>query len=984
MADNHSPYDDNADETHAPQAQSGSGGLNQAEQNPEQPSWTEDDEADAFAAFIDRMPQKEVAATGGEGGADESSEKKETDTADSDKKDDTVGKGFTGNAKSKVSAAKNKGKGLAAKIRNSKKMIIIGASGTVVGVIAAIVALFILASSLKLPNLSENIIGYQFASLSLAFSRAGDKITDESLAKVTARAFKDTKAGQAIMKVINNTHDKATGLKDGTITKVKNIPGVSKYLELNDRFNPSQVEKNLKSFGINFSNDTRGRPVVTLSGKAAESLGIGEQSFITEPPTGFGRFIPGYSSFLKAKSNNALWNDETVKKALQNAFEQGEGLTNVGTVTRSFAMNNILQRIGINRAGLFIANYKNASDAKKQAQALDKELNSTTSPKPPLVPDKGPSADAAQEATDKQTAAEEAAADDPTGDKTLALEGTDSTGIPDEVPEALSKAASHGTVSAISRFVAGPLFNAMYLACVFNEGAVPQDNAKIMDANNDANERAATKFFAVADQLKRGPVDNSQITEFDNAIAAMSNKVGSDEAFSIPLLRSSGTSYDTSTELSAQSTTYGFQPPQKAINNSAFWTFMTAVAPYCDQISSAWTAGGVAIANLGLLLATLPTGEEGGAAEAGAAAVTQSVFKTFMGKITKTLAVKFSENFGKKAGYKLAAKNVVSKSYKLLKSVIVNGAVVIGTESLGAMMAAAHGVGLNHTGYETGNTYINQIDAGGNALAQEQMRTMLFGRPLLKAEACQNQAVGLNYEKGTLTNQSAYQRYLATTNPRSLLAHVAISVHDNLGSSLSKPISNLAAIITQATNPFGWLSSVFGYRAFAAAAANCDAGTAFYGNVQFGWSAYENNLTDSSPSYNPDENLAILAESGKAGPIADKYASCFGYKYAPGDSNNDDLLPDPTATVGFLLNGDDSHGPAIIRDEAGNVIDDDSAKCSPEYLGPNSKDTDLARDDSPDSPLGNDLIFRWRLAMKYEKVQEQLIDIQNATTAEKQ
>jgi|GEM_PF-1830729 len=958
-------YDSDADQEHNP-------ALSDAEANPA--GSTDSDGAAGDTANNETeqpLGDREAAA------ADSTASGAEKGGGADKKEDDKVGKGYTG----KVAAAKKKGKGLAGKLKNSKKVAVIGAAGAGAGMIAAVIFLLLLASSLKLPNITENIVGYEFASVARTFSNTGEKITDETLAKRATQALKNTKFGQAtyekakaIQDKIDNLHDRATGLKEGAKGAVKSIPGVAQFLLLNDKYNPAQVEKNLQGYGITFSQDTRGRPVVTISGSAAKDLGIAEQSFITQPPTGLGRFIPGYNKFLKASSHQELWNDNTLRQALKNAYVNSARLNSVPRIIRGLTGNRILKRIRMNRAALAVANFLKARDAKKQAQILDEEIKQATAPSEPLVPDSGPSGDAAQQASETQTAAEEKAAADTNGDATEELR-KDSTGIDDQAAEKLAKAASHGTVSDITHFMAGPLFSAMYLACVFDEGAVPTDNSAIIDGNNDSNERSFMEFAAISNQLQRGPESNAQITEFDNAIAAMSDKVGSDEAYSVPLLRARGSSYDTSTEPAAQSTAYGFQTPQDSINNSFFWSFMTSVRPYCGTISSAYTAGIVALGDIAVTLLTIPTGGEGAEANAGAEAASQSALKVIMGRISKTIVSKFSENFGKKAGVRLAAKNAVTKGYKLFKTIVKNGVVVVGTESLGTMMAASHNVGLNHTGHETGNTYINQIDAGGNSVAQEQMRTMMFGRPLLKSEVCQSNVLDLTYEKDSMAGQSAYQRYLATTNPRSLLARTAISVHDSLISSLSKPLAGLAAMISQATNPMGWLSGVFGYRAFADAAANCDSSTAYYGNIQFGWSDAENNLIDASPSYNPDENLAILADSGKAGAIAQKYAVCFGYKYAPGDNNDSDLVPDPTATVGYLLTGGESDKPLVKRDEAGNVINDDSAICSPEYLNQNSKDP-LGDDNSPDSPMQHDLIMRWRLAVRYEKVQEQIIATQ--------
>ncbi|HSX06248.1 MAG TPA: hypothetical protein VLG92_00840 [Candidatus Saccharimonadia bacterium] len=906
----------------------------------------------------------------------------DTTAAAKESEDDTVGKGY-------AASAKKKGKGLASKVRNSKKFLVFGTAGVGAGLIAGIVILFILASSLKLPNITQNIVGYQFARLSRTFSQAGDKITDESLAKMITKKLSETELGQAAKQKIqetkdkiNQVHDQATGLKDGAIDKIKGIPGATQFLILNDTYNPFQVQKNLQGYGLTYGTDGNGRPFITIAGKAAEDLRFDPQSFILGPPKkSIGRFIPVFSEYLTAKTNIQFFTDDLFKHALRNAYNNSLRLNSVPTFVRGIAMNSILKRIGINRAGLVINYFRNARDYKEQAKLIDEQAkimdeyySKQTAPTTPVVPDSGPSGDAAQQAADDQQAAMQAAEDDPTGKAAAALAGDDSTGIAEKVPEDLAKAAAHGSATAtISRFIAGPIFNAAYLGCVFDAGANSGDNNKIIDSNNDANEKSFALLASASDQLQRGPLSSDQLTAFDNAQSAMNHKLGSDEQYSVPLLRARGASYDTSTEQAAQSTPYGFQTPEKTINNSLFWNFMQSVQGSCSVISSAWTAGAVALANLAGVILTLPTGGEGAEAEAGVEAVSQSTLKVVLGKVSATVGKSISENFGRQAGVKLAAKNAVTKTYKLFKQIIKNGAVVVGTESLGSMMAAYHVPSLNHTGYETGNTFIAQADAGGNATAQEQMRIMLFGRPLLKTETCQANSLDRTYEQTAFEPQNAYQRYLAVKNPQSLLSRTALAVHDNLSGSLGKPLASLATVIG---NPLGWLSGIFGYRAFADAASNCDSSTAFYGNVQIGWSQDEINLTDSNDSYNPDENMAILAQSGKANAIAQKYGVCFGYSYTGGDNNS--ISTDPNATVGYLLTGGSGGQQLITRDEQGNIINDDSAKCSPEYLSYVSKDTDLATDNNPDSPQRDDLIFRWRLAMKYTNVQNQLIAIQRA------
>ncbi len=885
---------------------------------------------------------------------------------------DTVGRGYTGSA---TTGKRNRLLGLAKKLQ-SKKLLIAGAAGSGMGVVAMILLLFVFASSLKLPNLTQNIIGYEFARVSRTFNTASDRLTGETLTERTVTALKKTKLGSAaadqvdkIQNQINDFRDKITGLKDGAIGKVRSIPGVEKFIELNNKYNPLRVEKNLGTAGISIGTDARGRPTVTLSGAAADSVGLDPQTFLVKPPTGIGRFIPGYNKFLETKASNALWNDAIIQKALRTAFSDDGRLASSPVLVQGLGMYSILRDIGIGRirsalAGLEVAKYKNADTPAQQAQVVDAEANQDIAPLTPTVGgSEVGSTELNQAATDQQQA-EQAAANGSAGVAvTNALEAN--AGVASKSALALALIGIHSTVSKILKWIAGPLYNAAYLACVFDEGANPVSNSQIITANNNANERAFTMLASTTDQLKSGPSSNSQITEFGNAMAAMNNKVGGNVASSIPLLRASGSQYNTATEPAAQSTAYGFQSPQTVVNNSAFWWFMKAIDPGCQKITSAWAAGGAALANIAVYISGFFTGGSSDFTEGAVEAGSQSTFKTGMSNLISDLSDKI--------GLKYGAKTVIKKSFALFRGIIKNGLIIAGVQSLGAAMAAPHDVGLYHTGYEIGNGFVNMADAGGNALAQTQMRTMLFGRPLTESEVCQSDATAMSYQKVAFESQSTFQRYLSTTNPQSLVSRVAMATANNLGGSLSKPINSLASVVGQMSNPFGWLSNTLWHSTFAAATPNCGDSTAYYGNVQFGWSDAELNLIEGNDSYKPYENLSILAQSGKADAIAKKYARCFGYSYSGGTIQ----LDLAKYSIGYLLTGGSSDNPLITRDSQGNVINS-NALCSPDHLSYDSTDTSLASDTSSLTPQKNDMIFRWRLAMMYNNTQNQLLSIQYA------
>jgi hypothetical protein len=144
-------------------------------------------------------------------------------------------------------------------------------------------------------------------------------------------------------------------------------------------------------------------------------------------------------------------------------------------------------------------------------------------------------------------------------------------------------------------------------------------------------------------------------------------------------------------------------------------------------------------------------------------------------------------------------------------------------------------------------------------------------------------------------------------------------------------------------NPIGMGSKLFADVNGTAALADGNVNTEDYGNVVWGYSYEEQKLMD-QPSYaSPSENELRLDESGKEAEIAGKYQKCY-----------DD-------TIGKLLEEHD-----IKRDENGNVLN--GSDCSPEELGPNNPDY-------------GDLVFRWRLKNNYSHTSDNLLNIQDPSTA---
>jgi hypothetical protein len=157
-----------------------------------------------------------------------------------------------------------------------------------------------------------------------------------------------------------------------------------------------------------------------------------------------------------------------------------------------------------------------------------------------------------------------------------------------------------------------------------------------------------------------------------------------------------------------------------------------------------------------------------------------------------------------------------------------------------------------------------------------------------------------------------------------------LNVFADIGNSLLNPVKSLAGM-------FGTM-----FTPNALASASVTSVNTYYGNIQFGYTKAEQDLTE-DPSYRPLDNQMILEQSGKEDEISSKYGKCF----------------DGSVSIGNMIqNG------LIERDADGNVLPD-KGDCSPKNLSFNN-------------PVYGDLVFRWRVAQSYNNTLDQLAEMQNS------
>jgi hypothetical protein len=275
-------------------------------------------------------------------------------------------------------------------------------------------------------------------------------------------------------------------------------------------------------------------------------------------------------------------------------------------------------------------------------------------------------------------------------------------------------------------------------------------------------------------------------------------------------------------------------------------------------------------------------------------------------------------------------------------------------------------MGETYNGFSEGIDFDNQADAGANLNSNEVERQELYGAPLGPADLAYNDSADSQYLADQNKSNSIFNRYLAITNPSSLLSRLSLPIVADIHNfSFSSVLTGLKTVL----NPLKLASGLADlFRKNTVSATQID-DTSDYGIIQWGYTVEENALIHPSSSstipsnilasYQPLENSQVLFNSGEDQYIQSTYGPCY------------------SLTIGQLLTTQPSAGPDqsdnyIVRDSSGNVT---GGLCSQKYLGPNSADPKAA-----DSTYGNDLIFRWRINHAYNNVIDQLNGASNITT----
>lgn len=792
------------------------------------------------------------------------------------------------------------------------------------GMLIFVIILLILLSSLKIPNLMQHIVGYQFARVTRQYSNRVAAASDEALAVQTA---KDTVWGKIKQKY---TSGKAR-VRGATWDKI-------------NKYRPDQVTRNLAT-----EQDMRFTYEKTAF-KRARLVGVtmGGTFYEIKPVTGVQRFIPGVKSLINTQ------NQAEFVRAYRPALDGALRSTSTNGWVRFLVARQMRQRLGISliawHLDKFSANDKKQARLEETRQLDEKTRAAARNPdnaKTPII----------QKAEQDAAAAEEAVVGDPAKLQAAIDEG----GVPDEVKATIDNAVK----STLSQKVLGSinfLYAILLPVCIIYDGSVQRSQPTI--DNQTAQQRSIFYYMAsAADEQKNGSPNTRDDAKLNSAVEAANAAVG-DISKSNAEIRASGGTVNTTSTVSAEAGAGGFMTysifDALPLGNTFAGVLNYLADNGCPLILNTDVAIGVGLLNIGASVISL------GGPEAVGNIIAQGA-KRFITRFSE-LSLKriFAKKLGEKAVTEVLDKETVSRGWKWALTKKAGGVLAtIGAAEIARLIVASR-AGLVNSGLAQGVDRVNAADSGGN-LEASALSQATGGRTLLKEELVKSDAADITYIQHVNASKSFTERYFAVTNADSLVTHFGMSIQSAIGNGIFNSFIKYVGSVLQ---PFK-MASLFHLTGVAKAAT--DPTVTNYGNVQFGWSEDEEKLIASNASYKPLENSEALDQSGQMDEIGQKYAKCFGYAY---DANgNGDLSPtdpdgnltaDPNASIGHLLADASSitGKPSIVRDADGNVLDE--GDCSPTNLGPNN-------------PTYGDMVFRFRLAMSYSAALDQLNDLQNVT-----
>lgn len=778
-----------------------------------------------------------------------------TDTESNAFANDTVGKGYSGKG------GKEKAKGSLSNDTKRKVLIIGGITGGA-GVGAALVFLFLLASSLAIPDLMQNITTYEFARVTRDYAESERRVTTEKLA-------------------IDATDDATNSV---LVQKYKNATGkVSEQWSKLDKYRPEKVMKNLVSdnnFKITYQRTALGRLQL-------KNVRLGDGEYLPVKRSALQRFTPGLNSVLEFKDSVAL--SKTIAPSLDAALRSKD----IGPIIRGQVAKKIRQELGINLIAWTLGKYKGKTEAQARLEEA-RQKAAAIDEKTPVTDDSVTSTN--KEAVEKaQEETKKVLADDK-----LLQQTVDNGGIATSVKSAISDAlAKSGLQEAVS--IANPIYGVAMPMCIVYDGSLNHSGGTI-DTQTTQQQSAYYYLASAGDQQKTGALntDADQQTELGNAIRATNDDVG-DIGQSNAIIRASGNTVDTSGSLSAEASAggeYTLLDATPGIPGPIASTINSLADSTCPYITNIWGGIGLGVLNIGI-----------GFFSGGSSAAAEEAAGTAATTVIENASANLASRLLSKALTKVS--NVKDLIYDTGKS-----AAKVAAATVIAKLIVNSRCGCINGGLTQGTSLANEADAGGNINAGEQDRQGMYGRALTPSEVVQSDTQDKKDLTAMEQSKSTFERYLATDNANSLLSRMAITVHSDINTSIFRSMINLGTMVFRPLTYVGSLFTSIDGNAHAAVL------NTHYGNVQFGWSEDEQALINKTESYHSSlENQAALDASGKENDIAGKYDKCFTGKLSDllvnGDIVRDadgNVIPDEgTCSPNNLGPNNPDYGDLVFR-----------------------------------------------------------------------
>jgi hypothetical protein len=748
------------------------------------------------------------------------------------------------------------------------------------------------------------MVGYQFARVTSEFTDNAERITEEKLA--VEGEVGDSAADATIFDAIQEKFATASASASEL------------WSTMLDHFSANQAIANLKEQnGLDFQYETSGflkRPVLKTIVLDTTAYDIKEQ--------GFTKYIPLLGTMIKAK------NDFQFAQNFAPKLAQDMRANDAGMIARSAAASDFREQADIGLVAWTAARLSNfLGKTPAQARVLQ-EKDLSTDIDAAVKPDPGIDTELNNAENNVEGAAKT------TQQSNTAIETEIANGGSDPAVESTlaSSIASTGISAAVG--VLNPIYKVAMPVCIVFDGSLDNSGGTIDNATN----QQASAFYtieAAADQEKTGgkAVNAEAIGALNNTVNAPSSSGQYTVENSNPEVRASGGTVDTSSSnLSSEASADGqFTLLNVFFGSTAITNAVNTFAKIaCPRITSIYFGVGLGLANIVAII--FSGGSEEGVIDEAGNIVTTNLDAEAASAASSSIGDLFASGI-----------NAGSRVVKMVLGTAKTVGELTGVTLAAKLIVMTKAAQVNN-GTAQGNDLVNEADAGGNFVANEADQQGNYGAPLDSTAVTQSNQQTVTTLAKQESQESFSQRYLALDNSSSLLSRIGMTLYTHLNGGF---FSTITSEVGKIFNPVAILSSIFGSLGSRAAIAAGTADTSDYGNVQFGWTQSEENLINSSASYNPLENQNAIDTSYIDGQPASQYVStnygaCF------------------TDTIGTLL----SKG-MIVRDAQGNVSNSQGT-CSPDNLGPNNP-----------TPGVGDLVFRWRLAMSYTNTLSELATASN-------